>query len=250
MNSYQSLAGAYDALTTDVGYRKRAAYLHRLLKRERETVESVLDLGCGTGTLAYLLAKMGYRVTAVDASEEMLTQAAQKAETLPEENRPLLLHQSMTRLRLLKPVDAAVSTLDALNYVTGEKALQAALDRVCKWLRPGGLFLFDVNTLYKFRRMDGEVYLDETEDTYCVWRTGFSEKTKICTYWVDLFKESPDGTWERFAEEHRERAWEEAQLRTMLEKAGFTEITVTGDLSQDAPQPDADRVIFHCRKSK
>lgn len=250
MSSYQSLAGSYDELTVDVGYRKRAAYLNRLLQKERQPVETVVDLGCGTGTITCLLAAMGYRMTGVDLSEEMLTQAAQKAETLPEEQRPLLLHQSMPRLRLLEPVDAVVSTLDALNYLTNGKALQEALNRVYRWLRPGGVFLFDVNTPYKLRRMDGELYIDETDDAYCVWRTSFSEKTRVCTYGVDLFRLRPDGTWDRTWEEHRERAWEEAELRAMLEKAGFGDIRVTGDLRQTAPRPDEDRVIFRCRKPK
>lgn len=250
MSSYQSLAGAYDQLTADVGYRRRAAYLHRLLQKERQSVGTVLDLGCGTGTITCLLAAMGYRMTGVDLSEEMLTEAARKAGNLPEAQRPLLLHQSMPHLRLLKPVDAAVSTLDALNYLTGEKALQETFTRVYKWLRPGGLFVFDVNTPYKLRRMDKELYIDETDETYCVWRTEFSEKSRVCTYGVDLFCLCPDGTWNRSWEEHRERAWEEAELRTMLGKAGFGEIQVTGDLRRTAPRPDEDRVIFRCRKPR
>lgn len=250
MSTYRSLAGAYDRLTADVGYRRRAAYLNRLLQKERQSVETVLDLGCGTGTMTCLLAAMGYRMTGVDLSEEMLTEAARKAETLPEAQRPLLLHQSMSRLRLLEPVDAAVSTLDALNYLTGEKALQEAFTRVFRWLRPGGPFLFDVNTPYKLRRMDGELYIDETDEAYCVWRTDFSEKSRVCTYGVDLFCLRPDGTWDRSWEEHRERAWEEAELRSMLEKAGFEEIRVTGDLRRAAPRADEDRVIFRCRKPK
>lgn len=250
MSAYQSLAGAYDALTTDVRYLRRADYLDRLLKKERQPISSVLDLGCGTGTIACLLAQRGYHVTAVDNSEEMLTQAARKAEILPEETRPLLLLQSMDRLRLLGEVDAAVSTMDALNYLTRPAAVQRTFDRIFRWLRPGGVLIFDVNTPYKLRRMDGELYIDEKPDTYCVWRTAFSEKTRICTYWVDLFRRRPDGTWERTQEEHRERAWEEPELLDMLVRAGFEQVWVTGDLSRSAPRPGEDRVIFHCRKAK
>lgn len=250
MSAYQSLAGAYDALTTDVQYLRRADYLDRLLKKDRQPVSTVLDLGCGTGTIACLLSQRGYQVTAVDSSEEMLIQAARKAEALPEENRPLLLLQSMDRLRLLEKVDAVVSTMDALNYLTRPAAVQRTFDRVFRWLRPGGMLIFDVNTPYKLRRMDGELYIDEKPDTYCVWRTAFSEKTRICSYWVDLFRLRPDGTWERTQEEHRERAWEESELRDMLALAGFAQVWVTGDLSRSAPKPGEDRVIFHCRKAK
>lgn len=250
MSRYAALAAAYDALTEDVGYRRRAAYLHRLLKKERCPVETVLDLGCGTGTMTCLLAALGYQMTGVDLSEEMLTEAAHKAEALPPERRPLLLHQSMNRLRLLEPVDAAVSTLDALNYLTGEKALRETLRRVHRWLRPGGVFLFDVNTPYKLRRMDGQLYIDETDETYCVWRTDFSERTRVCTYGVDLFRLRPDGAWERSWEEHRERAWELEELSAMLAETGFERIRVTGDLRSGAPRADEDRVIFQCRRSE
>ena len=177
----------------------------------------------------------------------MLTQAARKAAAL--ERPPLFLHQSMPRLRLGMTVDAAVSTLDALNYLTRTADLKETLRRVCRWLRPGGLFLFDVNTPYKFRRMDGQVYLDETEDSYCVWRTFYAPRQKICTYQVDLFRRTGDGTWDRTFEEHRERSWEREELEAFLKEAGFDDVTVTGDLSSRPPAPEEDRWIFRCRKA-
>ena len=146
-------------------------------------------------------------------------------------------------------VDAAVSTLDALNYLTRTADLKETLRRVCRWLRPGGLFLFDVNTPYKFRRMDGQVYLDETEDSYCVWRTFYAPGRKICTYQVDLFRRTGDGTWDRTFEEHRERSWEREELEAFLKEAGFDDVTVTGDLTSRPPAPEEDRWIFRCRKA-
>ena len=192
-------------LTVDVEYRRRADYLTRQFHRSALPVETVLDLACGTGTMACLLAERGYRMIAVDGSEEMLTQAAWKAAAL--EQPPMFLHQSMPRLHLGMEVDAAISTLDALNYLTRTADLRETLRRVYRWLRPGGLFLFDVNTPYKLRRMDGQVYLDETEDSYCVWRTFYAPGRKICTYQVDLFRLNANGSWDRAFEEHRERAW-------------------------------------------
>ena len=242
MSAYDALAGSYDALLADGAHRRRADALDRRFRRSRPPVETVLDLGCGTGTIACLLAARGYRVVAVDGSEDMLAQAARKAEGL--DRPPLFLHQDMSRLRLGMTVDAAVSTLDALNYLTTERALGETFRRVFRWLRPGGAFWFDVNTPAKFRRMDGQAYLDETEETFCAWRTFFSERSGICTYQVDLFRLRPDGTWERRFEEHRERAWTEEQLRRLLTEAGFAGITVTGDLSPRPPKADADRWNF------
>ena len=206
----------------------------------------VLDLGCGTGTIACLLSQRGYRVTATDLSEEMLTQAAEKAMACKEP--PLFVLQSMPRLHLPEPVDAAISTLDSLNYLTRERDIRETFRRVFRFLKPGGSFIFDVNTPYKLRRMDCQLYTDETEESYCVWRTFFSEKQKICTYQVDLFRLRPDGAWERDYEEHRERAWTEEQLRQFLTEAGFGEITITGDLTTHPPKAEEDRWMIQAKK--
>lgn len=247
MSSYEALAASYDGLMADASYCRRAAFLDRLLKKSAIPVHSVLDLACGTGTISCLLAQQGYQVIATDGSEEMLTQAMGKAMALGE-GMPLFLQQDMTRLRLAEPVDAAVSTLDSLNYLTREKDVRETFYRVWRWLRPGGQFIFDVNTPYKLQRMDGQIYMDETEETCCVWRTFFSQRTQVCTYQVDLFQLRPDGAWERTFEEHRERAWSRAQLCAWLEEAGFEKITVTGDLSLRSPREDADRWIIRARK--
>lgn len=247
MSRYDGLAGSYDAMMTDAGYRKRADWLERLFRKSAIPVHSVLDLACGTGTIACLLAERGYQVTATDASEEMLTQAMMKAADL-EKNAPVFLHQTMPKLRLLEPVDAAVSTIDSLNYLTRERDIRETFLRVHRWLKPGGQFIFDVNTPYKLRRMDRQMYMDETEDTFCVWRTFFSERTQVCTYQVDLFQELEDGTWERSFEEHREKAWTMEQLRVFLEDAGFGGIAVTGDLTMRAPKETEDRWLIRAVK--
>lgn len=247
MSSYDALASSYDGLMADGSYRKRAAFLERLFQKSAIPVRTVLDLACGTGTIACLLAARGYEVTATDGSEEMLTQAMRKAAALPG-RPPLFVHQAMPRLRLPEPVDAAVSTLDSLNYLTRERDIQETFRRVFRWLKPGGLFVFDVNSPYKLRRMDGQIYMDETEETCCVWRTFFSQRTQVCTYQVDLFQLRPDGAWERTFEEHRERAWSREQLQSWLEEAGFEKITVTGDLTMRAPREDEDRWIIRAGK--
>ena len=247
MSRYDGLAGSYDAMMTDASYRKRADWLERLFRKSTIPVQSVLDLACGTGTIACLLAERGYQVIATDASEEMLTQAMMKTADL-EENTPVFLLQTMPKLRLLEPVDAAVSTIDSLNYLTRERDIRETFRRVHRWLKPGGQFIFDVNTPYKLRRMDRQMYMDETEDTFCVWRTFFSERTQICTYQVDLFQELEDGTWERSFEEHREKAWTMEQLRDFLEDAGFAKITVTGDLTARAPKETEDRWLIRAEK--
>ena len=241
--AYEALASAYDALTYDIAYDDALRFMQQLLAEAGLHPETVVDLACGTGSLSVRLAAQGYRVYGVDLSEEMLTQAAQKAAALSGQP-PLFLCQSMPQLRLLEPVDAAISTLDSLNYLTRERDLRQTFARVYRWLRPGGRFYFDVNTPWKLQRMDGQIYMDETEESVCVWRTFFSEKTRVCTYQVDLFSQRPDGAWDREFEEHRERAWSREELEQFLTEAGFRDITVSGDLTTCPPREDEDRWII------
>ena len=145
-------------------------------------------------------------------------------------------------------VAALLGLVAALALHAAGRRLRETLRRVYRWLRPGGQFLFDVNTPYKLRRMDGQVYLDETEDSYCVWRTFYAPRQKICTYQVDLFRRTGDGTWDRTFEEHRERSWEREELEAFLKEAGFDDVTVTGDLTSRPPAPEEDRWNFRCQK--
>lgn len=242
MSSYQALARSYDALTTDVGYRKRAAYLDRLFRGHPLPVHTVLDLACGTGTLTCLLAEMGYEMIGVDASEDMLAQAQQKAFDVKGE-QPIFLHQSMPRLDLYGTVEAAVSCLDSINYLTELRDLKRTMDRLRLFIAPGGLLVFDVNSQAKMEALDGQVFLDETEDVYCVWRASYSRRSRIMTYGMDLFQRQ-GGLWKRSAEEHRERAWTVEELESVLTEAGFGSIRLYGDLKKSPPGPEEQRLIF------
>ena len=137
--------------------------------------------------MSLLLAKAGYQVTGVDLSEEMLTVAYDKAVAL-EDNRPFFVRQSMQRLRLPEPVDWVLCCLDSINYLTDPAACRETFRRVYRALKPGGVFLFDVNTPEKLREMDGQVFLDEDDDVFCVWRGSYEETERICTYGMDLFQ--------------------------------------------------------------
>lgn len=245
MNCYEQLARSYDALTGDVAYEKRAAFLQKLMKRSRIPVHTVLDLACGTGTMTVLLAQAGYEMIGVDLSEDMLAEAAQK--TVPEGvTVPIYLNQSMEELDLYGTVEAAVCCLDSLNYITDVRALRRTLRRLHLFVAPGGVFLFDINTPRKLQGLDGQVFLDETEDVYCVWRTEFDRRSRICTYGMDLFQRTEGNRWRRSAEEHRQRAWEVAELTALLKEAGFGEVRTWGDCKLRAPGAEEERIYFTC----
>ena len=134
-----------------------------------------------------------------------------------------------------------------MNYVTRPADLQEAFRHVCAALRPGGLFVFDINTPFKLRGLDGQVFLDETDDSYCVWRTEFSEKKRLCHYGIDLFRRE-GGLWRRSQEEHTEFAYEPEELTQYLHAAGFTGVRIYGDRTLRAPREDALRIWFSAKK--
>ena len=241
MNAYQGLAGAYDSLTEDVGYEKRADYLEKLFARSRIPVHTVLDLACGTGTMTWLLAARGYEMIGADASEEMLAAAMMKSGSVPGE-APIFLQQSMPKLDLYGTVDAAICCLDSLNYLTRPADVQRTFRRLHLFIAPGGLLVFDVNTVEKLSALDGQVFLDETEDTYCVWRTEYHRG--LCTYFMDLFRLQPDGAWDRQWEIHRQRAYTVEELTAWLKAAGFADIRIYGDMVRRSPREGEQRIYF------
>ena len=244
MSCYGDLAASYDSLTADVEYRKRAEFLQKLLGKSRIPVHTILDLACGTGTMTCLLAEAGYEMIGVDRSEDMLAEAAGK-QISEGKISPIYLQQSMEELDLYGTVEAAVCCLDSLNYLTDARALRRTLQRPHLFVAPGGVFLFDINSPCKLRGLDGQVFLDEGEDVYCVWRTEFDKRSRICIYGMDIFQREGD-LWRRSQEEHYEKAWEVEELKGFLQEAGFGQIRTYGDCVLRAPKENEQRIYFTC----
>lgn len=245
MRSYDFLAGSYDALTWDVDYSRWADYVEKHFARLSRPVESVLDLACGTGSLSYELARRGYRVIGVDLSSEMLALAEEKCRDM--EEPPRFFCQSMEKLRLPHRVDACVCCLDSVNYVLQPQKLREAFRRVFDCLEPGGLFLFDADTPEKLAAMDGQMFLDETEDEFCVWRGEYSEKKRVCSFWMDIFRRE-GSLWRRGEELHREYAYTMDELKEYLKEAGFAPVGLHGELRMTKPREGEQRVFFAARK--
>jgi SAM-dependent methyltransferase len=244
MDSYTILADSYDLLTGDVSYPQWADYIQWHFARQSEPVRSVVELACGTGSLTRLLAQRGYEMTAIDLSPDMLTVAAEKCQGLPVR----FACQDMSRLALPEPVDAVICCLDSVNYVTRPKALQKAFQKVYRYLKPGGLFLFDAKTPLALEGADDQIYLDETEEVFCVWRGEYDPKRRVCGYGIDLFRLRPDGAWDRGSEYHEEYAYTQQELESYLRDAGFTQIKQYGNLKKRAPGEGEERVFFAARK--
>ena len=247
MDAYKNLAASYDRLTNDVDYKATVEFYMEILRREGIAPRTVADLACGTGSVTEILARKGYWVTGVDMSEEMLTEAAMK--TMDMEQPPMYSCQLLQNLRLPRGVDMAVCALDSLDYILDPADCKEAIRRAYKALNPGGIFIFDVNTPEKLRAMDDQMFLDEDDDVYCVWRGEFDEETNICSYGMDLFQREGN-MWRRSFEEHREYAYSQEQLTGFLKDAGFTHIEVYADRLFEAPREGEQRIYFKARKGK
>ena len=247
MDAYHNLAASYDRLTNDVDYEATVDFYYEILKQEGLHPRTAVDLACGTGSVTAILARRGLQIIGVDMSEEMLTEASQKAFDI--DPMPRFICQSLQQLRLPKAVDLAVCALDSLDYITDPADCKEAIRRTYKYLNPGGIFIFDVNTPEKLRAMDGQVFLDEDDDVYCVWRGEFDEETNICSDGMDLFQRKGN-LWERSFEEHCEYAYSAEQLVGYLKDAGFTHIRVYGDRRMEAPAEGEQRIYIKARKGK
>lgn len=236
MSCYGPLAAWYDRLTGDVPYAQFADFYEAEFARQGGEFRLLLDFCCGTGTLTAEMTRRGYELIGVDASVDMLMQAREKTAALSP--APLFLCQDAAELDLYGTVDAAYCSLDGMNYLPPE-SLPELFRRLRLFVRPGGLVLFDVKSPEWFRSLDGEIFVDETEDLLCLWRADLDEERQAVVYGMDLFERR--GTlWRRSGEEHVEYIHEPERLRALLENQGFFDIT----LHTDGPQSEAGRLFL------
>ncbi len=242
MSSYGVFAGFYDRLTSNVEYKKRADYFRTLLSAHGVKGGSLLDLACGTGRLLYEMATFGFDVIGVDASAEMLCIA--QSHPKAGEVKPLLLCQSMQTLDLYDTVDAVICSLDSINHLTSPQDVKAAFVRVSLFLKPGGVFVFDVNTVYKHRNiLANNTFVYDLDELYCVWQNELDTNTDTVEITLDFFEED-GGAYYRSSESFSERAYSLDQLQKWLEETGLTVTAIYEELTQNPPREDAQKVVF------
>lgn len=240
---YHNFAEFYDGLTTNVDYHSIALNLQQIINTNKDKCELVLDLACGTGSLACELAKLGYEVIGVDSSAEMLMEAYAKNEGL---DKPVMyLCQSMEQLDLYGTIDVAVCTLDSINHITKEASLQRAFNRVSLFLEPKGLFIFDCNTAYKHEIILGDnAYIYENEEVYCIWQNTLGKDKRTVEIKLDFFIPEPEGgLYSRTSESFFEKSYSQDQLTDMLKKAGLQVISIK-DEDGGPPRTDSQRLQF------
>lgn len=245
---YDLLAPFYDAINAEVDYGSWADFIEKIIEREYKNgrPELVLDLGSGTGKMTLELARRGYDMTGVDYSPEMLGIARDEAEK--EKLDILWLCQDITEFELYGTVDVAVSCLDTLNHLTKKSQLDKCLSLVHNYLIPSGLFIFDINGKAKFETVYSDnTYAMEEEGAVCVWQNGYDEKSKLCDFYITLFKEDADGRYERFDETQTERMYTVREMKSALKKSGFEIIGVYSDFDFNEGDDTFERLYFVAR---
>ena len=250
---YSSLAGVYNALNFGCDYSAYASYLAKeIADNESSKTELVLDLACGTGKLTLLLRDLGYDMTGIDISEDMLSVAREEC-ARKRISDVLWLCQDMTDFELYGTVDACVCCLDSLNYLTKLSDVKKCFSLVYNYLVPNGIFVFDVNTPHRFKSVYGtNDYILENEGALCAWQNRYNEKSKLCRFFLSIFTENEDGTYTRNDEVQTEKCYSFAQLEKALIDTGFEILGVYGDLCHSAPKETDEKWYFtvRCKKSE
>lgn len=253
---YGALARFYDQLNAEIDYSAWADFAEECFRRYLKTrPELVLDLACGTGSMTRELAKRGYDMIGIDGSEDMLSEAFLRG---AEESVSGILYlcQDMRSFELYGTVGAVTCCLDSLNYLLGNGELETCFSLVHNYLDPNGLFLFDMNTPYKFREvygnrdyvLEGELPPLEEGDTptaiFCGWQNSFDPETGICDFDLSLFEETPTGGYERSNEHQQERCYTLEEITTALKNTNMKLLGVFSDWSFSAPTETTERWYF------
>ena len=240
--SYRSFAQVYDLFMNNVPYEKWTDYLQSLLREHGVKDGLVLELGCGTGSVTELLAQRGYDMIGIDNSMDMLEIAMEKK--LESGLDILYLLQDMREFELYGTVAAIVSICDSINYITEEEDLLEVFKLVNNYLDPGGVFIFDMNTIYKYKEIIGERTIAENCEEGCfIWDNYYDEEDQINEYDLAIFiPEGEDGLYRKYEEIHYQRAYELEKVKALLEEAGLAFVAAYDAFTKEPVREDSERI--------
>lgn len=260
LEAYTGFAAVYDTFMDNVPYREWGEYIHSMLCEKGVKDGLVLDLGCGTGTMTEILAGYGYDMIGADNSEDMLELAMEKR--IQSGHDILYLLQDMREFELYGTVRAVVSVCDSLNYITDPEDLENVFRLVNNYLDPGGIFLFDFNTEYKYREVMGDCTIAEDRGVCSfIWDNYYYEEDRINEYDLTLFvretgqpdpdTDEPDKEgqlYRRYTETHYQRAYTLEEMQRLLEKAGLVFEAAYDMDTKEVPGDTSERICVIARE--
>lgn len=263
MDAYTSFAQVYDLFMDNVPYEEWSRYVISLLKEEKIENGLVLDLGCGTGKMTRLLAAAGYDMIGIDYSEDMLEiareyQYAQQGEIADDcaeedavqDSNILYLLQDMREFELYGTVRAVISICDSMNYILDEEDLLQVFKLVNNYLDPKGIFIFDMNTRYKYAETLGETTITENrEEGSFIWENYFDEEDDINQYDLTLFIREDGDLYRKYEETHYQRVYDLDVVKRLLKEAGMEFVAAYDAFTKEPVKADSERIYIIARES-
>lgn len=248
MEAYSSFAQVYDLFMDNVPYEEWSEYLIGLLREYEVEDGLVVDLGCGTGKMTRLLEKSGYDMIGIDCSEEML-EIAREVQVESANSNILYLLQDMREFELYGTVRAVVSICDSINYIIEDEELEQVFRLVNNYLDPKGIFIFDLNTVYKYRELLGETTISENrEEGSFIWDNFFDEEEQINQYDLTLFIKEEHDLYRKYEETHFQRAYTLERVKELLEKAGMEFVTAYDAFTKEPVKETSERIYVIARE--
>ena len=252
MDAYTSFAQVYDLFMDNVPYEAWSEYVIALLKDEKIEDGLVLDLGCGTGKMTRLLAAAGYDMIGIDNSEDMLEIAREyQYEQMSEESDSNILYllQDMREFELYGTVRAVISICDSMNYILEEDDLLQVFKLVNNYLDPKGIFIFDMNTRYKYATLLGETTITESRDEGSfIWENYFDEEEDINQYDLTLFIREEDDLYRKYEETHFQRVYDLDTIKALLKEAGMEFVAAYDAFTKEPVREDSERIYIIARE--
>ena len=248
MAAYESFARVYDLFMDNVPYEEWSSYIIALLREYGISEGILLDLGCGTGKLTRLLAKAGYDMIGVDNSEDMLEIAA--AEETDGQTDILYLLQDMREFELFGTVRAVVSICDSMNYLLSEEDLLQVFRLVNNYLDPKGIFIFDLNTVYKYEELLGETTISENrEEGSFIWDNYYDEETGINEYDLTLFIREEGELYRKYEETHYQRGYDLESVKRLIHESGMEFVAAYDAFTKEPVKPDSERIYIIAKEN-
>lgn len=247
MSAYTGFAVVYDMFMDNIPYEEWCGYLAGLLQEYEVTDGLLLDLGCGTGTMTRLLAAKGYDMIGIDISGEMLQIAMEKQSE--EMKNILYLQQDMCDFELYGTVRAVISICDSMNYLLDEEELVQVFSLVNNYLDPGGIFIFDLNTRFKYETLLGDATITENrEGGSFIWENFYDADSGINEYDLTLFIRDADGRYVKYEETHYQRAYDLETVKRALQAGGLKLEAVYDAFTRELPGTDSERIYIIARE--
>ncbi|SEA17816.1 Methyltransferase domain-containing protein [Pseudobutyrivibrio sp. ACV-2] len=244
MEAYSSFAAVYDRYMDNVPYDTWTANIKTLFEKYNMPMEIVCDLGCGTGQITRRLASLGYDMIGIDVSYDMLMEAMTREDSAG----ILYLCQDMREFELYGTVGAVVSLCDSINYLRDTDELLTVCKLVNNYLDPKGLFIFDIKTAHFYEQLGIKTIAENREEGSFIWENDYDPSTRDNAYFLTIYEENEDGTFDRFEEEHLQHAFTKDEVISAIEASGLELLDVLDVATMSSPKEDSDRLYFIARE--